>query len=52
MTIRVFRDRFSFWIAPDGLRYREVFALDGTRLFDSRDLISYEPPLLRKLLCP
>ena len=45
----VFRTRVEYSIVPDGMRYCEVFARDGTRLFDSRDLIPCEPPPVRKL---
>jgi hypothetical protein len=44
-----FREPLHFSIAPDGIRYCEVFSRDGKILFDSRQLIPCEPPAPRKV---
>jgi len=45
----VFREPLHFTIAPDGIRYCEVFSCDGRLLFDSRRLIPCEPPTSRRI---
>jgi hypothetical protein len=49
MTSCLSRARVEYSIVPDGMRYCEVFARDGTRLFDSRNVIPCDPPPAREL---